>query len=299
MDDIHLMTVFVAVGEEQSLAGGARRLDISAAAAMRAINHLESKMGVAFFQRNTRGLALTESGQRYLEDSRAVLQLVERAEASVIGANIVARGQLRITAPTVFGRLFIIPLIKDYLALYPEMEISAIFLDRTVNLIDEGFDVAIRIAELPDSGMKALKVGQVRRLSYASPAYLEKHGEPVHPMDLQKHRIIAAEVPAQVAVWKFRSKDSALSVKLRPVLDVIGSDAAIDAAVRGIGIVNLPCYQVAEKVRSGELRAILVDYASGSLPIHLLHRESRFGSSRVRSFIDLVGPRLRKEIAAL
>jgi len=295
VDDIYLMTVFVAVGDGLSFAGAARTLDLSATAVTRAIQTLESRRGVALLVRHTRRVTLSEAGRRYLEDARAILRLVADAEAGASDANVVTRGTLRVTAPVVFGRLFIVPGIADYLRRYPEMTVSATFVDRTVNLIDEGFDIAIRIGQLPDSGMKAIKVGEVGRTACASAEYLARHGVPQHPTDLHKHRTLAIDVSAQQVVWKFGPRQSAMSVKLKPSCGFTGSDAAIAAAELGLGIVHLPTYQVREKMASGKLMPVLTAFAGDTVPIHLLHRESRFGSSKLRNFIELLTERLRAE----
>lgn len=160
--------------------GAARQLDLSAAAVTRAVQMLEHRLDAALLVRTTRRVTLSEAGQRYLENARTILRMVEDAEADVSNANVVTRGCLRVTAPVVFGRLFVVPGIADYLERYPEMTVSAAFVDRTVNLIDEGFDIAVRIGQLPDSDMKALKVGEVERVACASPAYLNRHGRPEH-----------------------------------------------------------------------------------------------------------------------
>ncbi|ANH67981.1 LysR family transcriptional regulator [Mitsuaria sp. 7] len=295
MDDIYLMTVFVTVCDGLSFAGAARTLDLSAAAVTRAIQALESRRGVELLVRHTRRVTLSEAGRRYLEDARTILRLIAEAEAAASDANRVTRGHLRVTAPALFGRLFVVPGITDYLRRYPEMTVSATFVDRTVNLIDEGFDVAIRIGQLPDSGMKALKVGEVGRTACASPDYLSRHGVPQHPTDLHGHRTIATDVAAPHMVWKFGSRQSPMPVKLRPACSVTGSDAAIAAAELGVGIVYLPTYQVKEKMASGALTPVLTAFAGDTVPIHLLHRESRFGSSRVRNFIELLAERLRAD----
>lgn len=295
MDDLTLMTVFVAVGDGLSFAGAGRKLDLSPASVTRAIQTLESRRGVSLFQRRSRRVELSDAGKQYLEDARTILRLVAQAEAAASSSNVVARGCLRVTAPVIFGRLFVVPGISDYLRRYPDMEVSATFVDRTVNLIDEGFDVAVRIGLLPDSGMKALKVGEVGRSAYASAKYLSQHGEPGHPDDLQSHRIITTDVSAQSVVWKFGSRASPIPVKLKPTLGVTGSDAAIAAAVLGLGVIHLPDYQAREQVESGALVPILKAFPGDALPIHLLHRESRFGSSKVRNFIDLLAERLRLE----
>ena len=295
MDDIYLMTVFVAVCDGLSFAGAARTLDLSAAAVTRAIQTLERRRGVALLVRHTRRVTLSEAGRRYLEDARTLLRLIADAEAAASDANVVTRGHLRVTAPVLFGRLFVVPGIADYLRRYPEMTVAATFVDRTVNLIDEGFDVAIRIGQLPDSGMKALKVGEVGRTACASPEYLSRHGVPQHPTDLYKHRTLAIDVAAQQVVWKFGSRQSPMPVKLKPACGFTGSDAAIAAAELGLGIVYLPTYQVREKMDGGSLTPVLTAFASDTVPIHLLHRESRFGSSKVRHFIELLAERLRAE----
>lgn len=183
--------------------GAARQLDLSAAAVTRAVQMLEHRLDAALLVRTTRRVTLSEADQRYLENARTILRMVEDAEADVSNANVVTRGCLRVTAPVVFGRLFVVPGIADYLERHPEMTVSAAFVDRTVNLIDEGFDIAVRIGQLPDSDMKALKVGEVGRVACASPAYLNRHGRPEHPSDLHEHRIIATDVVAQHVIWKF------------------------------------------------------------------------------------------------
>ncbi|MDY0746765.1 LysR family transcriptional regulator [Paucibacter sp. R3-3] len=295
MDDISLMTVFVAVGDRLSFAGAARQLDLSAAAVTRAIQTLEQRRGTPLLVRSSRRVTLSEAGGRYLEDARTILRLLADAEARAVGVNAAPQGLLRVTAPVMFGRLFIVPGIADYLQRYPEMAVSATFVDRNVNLIDEGFDIAVRIGQLPDSGMKALKVGQVGRWAFASPEYLEKYGIPQHPLDLHQHRIIATDVSSSQSILRFGSRESPISVKLKSVFGVTGSDAAIAAALQGVGIIHLPVYQVKDQVANGALVPILREYSGESLPIHLLHRESRFGSSKVRNFIDLIADRLRAE----
>lgn len=295
MDELYLMTVFVAVADGLSLAGAGRALDFSTAAVTRAIQALETRRGVDLFVRPSRRVALSDAGKRYLDDAREILGLVARAEQAASSANVVARGCLRVTAPVIFGRLFVVPVIAEYLERYPEMAVSATFVDRTVNLVDEGFEVAVRIGQLPDSGMKALKVGEVGKSAYASPGYLARHGEPAHPLDLPGHRIVAADVSAQNVVWRFGPAAASTAVKLKPTLSVTGSDAAIAAAVRGAGIVYLPAYQAKEEVEQGALEPVLQAWSGDALPVHLLHRESRFGSAKVRSFIDLLAERLRAE----
>jgi len=295
MDGIYLMTVFVAVSEKLSFADASRVLDISPPAVTRAINHLEQKLGAKFLERNTRLVRLTDAGKAYLAQAKTIIALLKEADAAAQGMNIAPRGHLKVTAPVLFGKIFVVPGIADYLQRFPDMEVSAMFVDRTVNLIDEGFDVAIRIGQLPDSGMKALRLGQVRRVVCASPAYLAKKGVPKHPSDLQRHCIIGTEVPAQHVNWRFSTNASPLAVKLKPRLNVISNDAAIEAVKIGFGIAQLPFYQIATHIAAGEMKLILEDYSGDHLPIHLLHRESKFAAAKVRSFIDLLSERLRAD----
>jgi len=176
MDRLQLMTVFVAVAEEQSFAGGARRLNMSPPAVTRAIVALEDRLGTKLLTRTTRYVRVTDAGQRYLEDARRIISEVDEADEAAAGINAEPRGQLAVTAPVLFGKLFVIPGIVDYLQRYPDMEVSAVFLDRIVNLLEEGFDVGIRIGELPDSSMKAIRVGSIRRVVCASPAVIHREG---------------------------------------------------------------------------------------------------------------------------
>lgn len=293
MDQVHLMTVFICVGEEESFAAAARRLDLSPAAVTRAISGLEEHLGVKLLLRTTRNVRLTEAGRRYMDDSRAILASIAEANEAAAGINSAPKGNLSVTASVLFGRSYIMPCIVRFLKDYPEVEVSAYFLDRVVNLVEEGMDVAVRIGHLPDSNLKALRVGQVRRVLCASPEYLAKHGVPQHPADLLRHTIIAASGISPRVEWKFGALDDPTMVRMKPRLTVTSNDAAIDAAVGGLGVCRLLSYQVAEQLRDGRLSIILADYEEAPLPVHVLHRESKFGSSKVRKFIDMLVDYLR------
>ena len=293
MDQFHLMNVFVVTGEEESFARAARRLDLSPAAVTRAIAALEEQLGVKLLQRTTRHVRLTEAGQRYLDDSRNILASIAEANQAAAGVNAAPKGNLSVTASVLFGKSFVMPAIVQFLAAYPEVDVSAYFLDRVVNLVDEGIDVAVRIGHLPDSSLKALRVGQVRRVLCAAPAYLAKHGVPQHPADLLRHTIIAANGISPRVEWKFGAVDDPTMVRMHPRLMVTSNDSAIAAAVAGLGICRLLSYQVADELASGRLAVILADYEEAPWPVHVLHRESKFGSSKVRHFIDLLAAHLR------
>lgn len=293
MDQIHLMNVFLAVGEETGFAAAARRLDLSPAAVTRAIAALEEQLSVKLLLRTTRSVRLTEAGRRYLDDTRNILASITEANHAVTGANSAPRGNLSITASVLFGRAYIMPCIVQFLRTYPEVEVSAYFLDRIVNLVDEGIDVAVRIGHLPDSSLKALRVGQVRRVLCASPAYLAAHGVPSRPNDLLHHTIVAAAGVSPRVDWKFGPASDPVHVRMRPRLTVTSNDAAIDAVIGGLGISRLLSYQVAAELADGRLQIVLADYEEAPWPVHVLHRESKYGSAKVRHFIDLVVAHLR------
>ncbi|CDG85909.1 bacterial regulatory helix-turn-helix, lysR family protein [Janthinobacterium agaricidamnosum NBRC 102515 = DSM 9628] len=287
------MHVFAAVGDEESFAAAARRLNLSPAAVTRAISALEEQLGVKLLLRTTRSVRLTEAGQRYLDDIRSILASIAEANQAAAGVNSTPKGNLSVTASVLLGKNFIMPSITRYLKEYPEVDVSAYFLDRVVNLVDEGIDVAVRIGHLPDSSLKALRVGQVRRVVCAAPEYLAKNGVPQHPADLLRHTIIAASGISPRVEWKFGGGDDPTMVRMKPRLTVTSNDAAIDAAISGLGICRLLSYQIADEVAQGRLKIVLADYEEAPWPVHVLHRESKFGSSKVRNFIDLLAANLR------
>lgn len=293
MDHIHLMKVFVAVGELESFAGAARRLDMSPAAVTRAVSALEERLGVKLLLRTTRSVRLTEAGGRYLEDCRSILASIAEANEAAAGVNATPKGELAVTAPILFGKKFVMPSIVRYLQQYPEVDVSAYFLDRVVNMVEEGMDVAVRIGQLPDSGLKALRVGKVRRMLCASPDYLARHGVPTHPSDLHEHVVIATTNLSPRAGWRFGLTDEPTMVRMKPRLTVTSNDGAIAAACAGLGIARLLSYQVVEEIASGRLHVVLADFEEAPWPIHILHRESKYGSAKVRTFIDMLAADVR------
>lgn len=297
MDRLHLMIVFVAVAETESFAAASRRLGLSPPAVTRAIAELEKRLGVKLFNRTTRFVRATEAGQRYLEDSRRIIGEIDDADEAAAGVNAAPRGQLAVTAPVLFGKMFVLPAILEYLRRYPAMEVSALFLDRVVNLLEEGLDVGVRIGELPDSSMKAARVGAVRRVLCASPEYLTKHGTPDKPAALSTHSIIAASGVSPTHEWKFRQGGKSIAARVTPRLTVNSNDAAIDAALQGFGVTRLLSYQIAPQVASGRLKIILREFEPAPMPIHVLHRDGRYGSAKVRSFVDLIVDQLRNDRA--
>ena len=295
MNRFHLMTVFVAVAEEESFAGAARRLRMSPPAVTRAIAALENRLKVKLLTRTTRFVRATDAGLRYLEHARRIIAELDEADDAAVGVDADPRGLLSITSPVLFGRMFVVPSVLEYLGQYPDMSISMLFLDRVVNLLEEGMDVGIRIGELPDSTMKAVGVGHVRRIICASPDYLKRNGVPQTPLDLAKHTVIAASAVTPTVEWQFVTDNKKLSVKVNPRLTVTNNDAAIQAALQGFGITRLMSYQIAPHLASGQLQTVLKDYELPRLPIHVLHSEGRQASAKVRTFVDLLVDRLRTD----
>jgi len=293
MDRLHLMTVFVAVAEEESFAGGARRMGMSPPAVTRAVAALEDRLGVKLLNRTTRYVRTTEAGQRYLDDARRIIAAADEADEATAGVNAEPRGHLVVTAPVLFGRLYVMPGIVEYLQRYPGTDVSALFLDRVVNLLEEGVDVGIRIGDLPDSSFKALRVGHVRPVLCAAPMYLQEHGIPQTPEALVSHQIIVATNVSPTLEWKFSRDAAPFGVRIKPRLTVNSNAAAIDAAVRGLGITRLLSYQIAAQLASGDLKIVLSEFESEPMPIHVVHREGRNASAKIRTFVDLIAQRLR------
>lgn len=293
MDRFHQLAVYVAVAEEESFAAGARRLGMSAPAVTRAVAALEQSLGVSLLTRTTRYVRPTDAGLRYLDDARQILSRLQEADESVAGINAAPRGHLTVTAPVLFGKIFVMPHVVEYLQRYQDVEISALFLDRVVNMMEEGVDVGVRIGALPDSSMRAVRVGQVRRLLCASPAYLRAHGIPQTPQDLQQHQIVAATGVTPTVEWKFGDGEQATTVRIKPRMTVTTNDGAIEAVRHGAGITRLMSYQVAHALQSGELQTVLSEYESAPLPIHIVHRQGRTGSAKIRSFVDFMAEALR------
>jgi DNA-binding transcriptional LysR family regulator len=297
MTRLHLMNVYVAVVEAEGLAGGARKLHMSPPAVTRAVAALEERLGVKLLNRTTRHVRMTEAGQKYYEDAKRVIALADEADDAAQGINAEPRGQLTVTASVLFGRLYVIPGIVEYLRRYPAVEVDALFVDRVVNMLEEGVDVAIRIGDLPDSSYRALRVGSVRRVLCAAPDYLAARGIPKVPEDLPEHNVILARGLNPANEIRFVRDGQPLTVKLQPILSVSDNDSAAGAAMAGLGITRLLSYQIAEPLRAGKLKIVLGEFESSSVPVHILHREGRHSSAKIRSFVDLMAERLRAELA--
>ena len=297
MDRFHSIQVFVKVADCGGFAAAARDLAISPPAVTRAVAMLEDRLGTRLFVRTTRSVRLTESGERFLQDGRRILLELEEAEEAAVGSHAAPRGELRITAPVLFGRMFVTPILGDFLDRYPMVRAQTLFVDRIVNMMDEGLDVAIRIGNLPDSSLIAVRAGMVRRVLFASPEYLDKHGLPRRPEALSSHRLIQSLAMGASPEWPFQENGTPFSVRAEPRVRMNTNDAVIELAVRGWGISRLLSYQIAPYLADGRLQTVLSGFEIPPLPIHVVHQEGRMVSARVRSFVDYMVERLRAEPA--
>ncbi len=295
MDQLYLIKVFVAVVDTSGFAGAARKLGISPPAVTRAINELESHLGARLLTRTTRVVRVTEPGKRYADDCRRILAELNDANESVGGLHSAPSGRLTLTAPVLFGAKFVTPIVTEYLLRYPAVNASCWFLDRLVNMMDEGVDIAVRIGELPDSSMQAVRVGSVRRVICASPGYLERYGIPQSPDDLVAHCIVSASPVTPTTDWRLVANGAPCVVKLQPRMTTTSNDSALAAAVGGFGLTRLLSYQVADQLRGGELKIVLSEFEPTALPVHLMHHEGRHAAQKVRAFLDLAIERLRAD----
>jgi DNA-binding transcriptional LysR family regulator len=288
MDQLDGMRVFVAVAESGGFAPAARQLRLSPPVVTRAIAALERRLGARLLNRTTRQMHLTEAGQRFLADCKRIIAELQDAEALARNAHVEPQGLLTVTAPVMFGRMHIAPLLFDFLERHPKVDARAMFVDRIVNLIEEGFDVALRIGTLADSSLTAIKVGTVRRVVVASPAYLATHGAPRTPADVENHRAIGSGR----APWRFRGA-TASTQQPRMQLTVNGGDVAIASALAGQGLARPLSYQVDEELRDGRLQVVLADYEPPAQPVQLVYPEGRQAAAKVRAFVDFAAARLR------
>jgi len=297
MDRFHEMQVFLAVAEEEGFAAAARRLKTSPPSVTRAIAAMEQRIGTQLLARTTRSLHLTEAGQRYLEDCRRILAELEEAEEAAAGSYSIPGGQLTVTAPVLFGELYVAPVLGEYLDQFPLVSISALLVDRVVNMADEGVDVAVRIGHLHEPGQQAVKVGEVRRVVCASPAYLDQHGRPQRPEQLREARIVTSSSSQLVSEWTFVDAGRPLKVAIEPRLSVTANNAAINLARLGWGVTRVLSYQVAAAVAAGELELVLEAFEPAPLPIHVVFQQNGRIPAKVNTFVDFLSQRLGQDPA--
>ena len=296
MDRLEAMSLLVAAVEAGSLSGAARRLGMPLATVSRKVSDLESHLRSRLLVRSTRRLALTEAGRSYLEACRRILDEVAEAERAASGEYRAPRGDLVVAAPVVLGRLHVLPVVVEFLKEHPQIDVRLALADRLAHLLEEHIDVAGRIGELPDSSQVALRVGSIRLVVCASPAYFAARGAPQRPADLASHDCITFEGIASPTAWNFSGQRKAQSVRVHSRLAVNTAEAAIDAAVAGLGITRVLSYQAQHALRAGSLELALQAFEPAPRPVSLLHAGGRLLPLKLRAFLDYAAPRLRARL---
>jgi len=297
MDRFRAMQVFQESVQGGSFSAAGRKLGIPLATVSRIVADLETHLKTRLLNRSTRHIALTDAGRTYLAACKQILEQLEEAERGAAGEYSTPRGELTVAAPIVFGRLHVLPVISAFLRAYPDIDVRLTQSDRLVHLLDEHVDVAVRIGPLPDSGLIASRVGSIRQIVCASADYLRAKGTPLTPQDLTKHDCITFEGSRTRVEWIFGSEKDQQSISIHSRLAVNTAEAAIDAAMGGLGVTSVLSYQVAELVRSGAMKIILERYEPPPWPIHLLYGSRGLVPLKLRAFLDFATPRLRERLS--
>jgi DNA-binding transcriptional LysR family regulator len=287
MDRLRAMQMFAAVAGAGGLSAASRQLGIPLTTVSRQLAALERHLGTPLLVRTTRQIALTDAGRDYLETCRTVLSELEAAEGRLAGREDAPRGELVLTAPVVFGRLHVLPVVLEYLHRYAGVTVRMVLADRVVDLIDEGIDIGVRIGILADSAMVARHAGTVRYVVCASPGYLRARGAPATPKALGQHDCIAFSGLEAAGRWTFLGAKGPQRVRIQPRLTVNTAEAAVDAAIAGFGLARVLSYQVKSAVADGRLRLVLEDYEGPGLPVSVLHRQGRVPQTKVKCFVKV------------
>jgi DNA-binding transcriptional LysR family regulator len=298
-DRLESMSILIAVVDAGSFSAAARQLKIPLATVSRKVAELESYLGTRLLKRSTRQLALTEAGLSYVATCRRILEEVGEAERAATGEYAAPKGELVITAPLVFGRLTLLPVVSEFLKAYPDIDVRMVLTDRAMHLLEEHVDVAVRIGDLPDSSAIATRIGTTRRVVCASPAYFSEHGIPMSPHDLSMHACITLEQIASRQLWTFKAGKAAVEVPIRSRLAVSTAEAAIDAAVAGVGLTRVLSYQVAGAMRAGALQTALETFEPVAWPISVVYAGQGILPLKLRAFLDFARPRLKARLAEL
>ncbi|WP_431299089.1 LysR family transcriptional regulator [Tabrizicola sp. BL-A-41-H6] len=298
MDRFNAMTVLMAVVQEGNLSAAGRKLGVPLTTVSRKVADLESHLGARLLQRSNRSVALTDAGKSYVEACKRILAQVAEAEAAASGAFTAVRGELTVTAPVVFGRLHVLPVVTEFLRAYPDIDIRLMLADRMLHLQDDHVDLAVRIGTLPDSSLKAVRVSAVRRVVCASPDYLAIHGTPFAPEDLAHHACVTFTGLGNPDRWTFSEQGTDKVVAIRSRLAVTTAEAAIDAAVAGLGVTRVLSYQAAAAKNSNLLRTILEPFEPAAMPVSLVYDGQGTLPLKLRAFLDFAAPKLKGRLAA-
>jgi DNA-binding transcriptional LysR family regulator len=297
MDRFESMTVFAAVVEAGSLSAAGRKLDMPLATVSRKVSELEAHLNARLLSRSTRQLKLTDAGRDYLLACKRILDDVDQSERAASGEYSTPKGHLTITAPIAFGRLHVLPVVTEFLKTYPDIDVRLVLGDRIAGLLEDHIDLALRIGELPDSSLNATRVGSVRRVVCASPAYLKAHGTPKSPHELATHQCITFDALTSPKAWRFMIGKSEQLMPIRSRLSVNTAEAAVDAAVSGVGITRVLSYQMEEAKRAGLLKVALADFEPTPSAVNLVFPgQKKQPPLKLRAFLDFAAPRLRKRL---
>lgn len=301
MDRLEAMAMLVAVTERGSFSAAARALNVPLATLSRKVSDLESVLGARLLIRTTRKLTLTDAGIVYVGSARRILEQVDEAEREAAGEFTQPKGELVLTAPIMFGRLHVLPVVAEFLAAFPEISIRLHLGDRNVDLIDDHVDMAVRIGRLPDSSMVATPIGEMRTVTCANHAILARYGIPEQPEALLHYPCVMVEIPLPSPAWRYRvpGSETVLEVPVVPRLAVTTTEAAAQAALQGVGVTRLLHYQVAEPVVRGDLKIILEAYEQEPAPVHLIHASRGRMPLKMRRFLDFATPRLRETLCRI
>jgi DNA-binding transcriptional LysR family regulator len=299
MDRLEAMSILVASAEAGSFSAAGRQLGVPLPTISRKVADLEAHLNTQLLVRSTRKLSLTEAGLAYVAACKRILEQVDEAESQASGEYTVPRGTLAMTAPIVFGRLHVVPVVNEFLARFPQINVYLTLSDHTIDIVDEHIDLAVRVGALPDSTLVATKVGEIRRVVCGSPDYFAAHGVPKTPDDLADHMCVTFTALASGMTWIFNPRGKpAKGVRPYCRLKINTAEAAIDAAIAGVGVTNVLSYQVARAVAAGKLRLVLQDYEPDPSPVHLVHAGQKILPLKLRRFTEFAASRLRKSLAA-
>jgi len=297
MDRFDSMSILVAAVEAGSLSAAARRLAIPLATVSRKVSDLEGHLKTRLLIRSSRKLALTDAGRSYVDACKRILEDVGEAERAATGEFSTAKGNLILSAPIEFGRLHVLPIVIEFLRVYPEIDLRLALTDRIINLFEDRVDLAVRIGELPDSSLVAIRVGSIRRVVCASPTYFAKRGTPARPDELSGHDCVSFEGLTSPDAWVFVAGKSEVRVPIHSRLIVNTAEAAIDATIARVGVTRVLFYQAAQAVRAGKLVLALEDFEPKPSPVNLVHAGGRLLPLKLRAFLDFALPRLKAKLA--
>ena len=299
MDRLEAMSILVTAVDTGSLSAASRRLGTPLATVSRKVSELEAHLKTRLLNRSGRKLTLTDAGRDYVAACRRILEDVGEAERAATGEFRTPKGELIITAPLVFGRLHVMPIVIDFLKAYPDIDIRLALTDRIINFLEEPVDVAVRIGELPDSSLIATRVGSIRFVVCASPAYFVAHGIPRRPADLGAHDCISFDGLVSPRAWTFRVRKADVPVPIHSRLVVSTAETAIDAAIAGLGITRLLSYQLADALGAGALATALTEFEPAPWPVSLVFAERRLVPQKLRVLLDFATPRLKAGLLAI